>query len=290
LLTNAAWNVIQGNLIGTAIDGVSGLGNVYHAVECTNASNNLIGGTNSGAGNCLAWSQNVSGSGYAGARIRGGSTNDAVLGNTIFSNAGLGIDLGAYGVNANVSCDATTGDNMAQNYPVLTQAVSGRGIGIAGTLNSRANATFRLQFFANPTCGSPIFPSNGQGQIYLGQMSVVTSNNCNTSFVAALPGEVPAGYVITATATDSANNTSEFSACVPVTAVPALAVNPLVASRQVALAWTNSAAGFVLLQTSSLSPPVQWTAVTNAPVLTNGQYVVTLSAASGNRFYVLSFQ
>ncbi len=51
-------------------------------------------------------------------------------------------------------------------------------------------------------------------------MSVVTSNNCNASFVAAFPGSVPVGYVITATATDSANNTSEFSACVPVAPVP----------------------------------------------------------------------
>ena len=70
-------------------------------------------------------------------------------------------------------------------------------------------------------------------------MSVVTSNNCNTSFVAALPGTVPVGYAITATATDSANNTSEFSACVAAGPVPALAVQPAT-SHQVAVAWTNT--------------------------------------------------
>jgi titin len=304
LLTNASWNVIQGNLIGTEIDGVSGLGNVYHAVECTNASNNLIGGTNSGAGNRLAFSQTV----YAGVRIRGGSTNDAVLGNAIFSNGGLGIDLGPYLVNANVPCDAGSGDNMLQNYPILTQAVSGNGTGIRGTLNSRPNRAFLLQFFANPACDSSGY---GEGQIYLGQMSVVTGNDCNTSFVAAFPASVPVGYAITATATDSANNTSEFSACVPVGSWPALSIIwpatfaayyapvgwvPVLsvssaANGQVALAWTNTTITsnlFVLKQTDNLLPPVQWTTVTNRPVVINGQFVVTLSANAGSRFYVLS--
>ena len=159
---------------------------------------------------------------YAGVRIRNGSTNNAILGNAIFSNGALGIDLGAYGVNPNISCGTGSGANMAQNYPMLTQAVSGNGTGIRGTLNSRPNAMFLLQFFANPVCGSP--SGNGEGQIYLGQMSVVTSNNCNASFVAGFPESVPVGYSITATATDSANNTSEFSACFTVGPVPALSV------------------------------------------------------------------
>ena len=209
-------------------------------------------------------------------RVRDGSTNNAILGNAIFSNAGLGIDLGAYGVNPNIACDAGSGANMAQNYPVLTQAVSGNGTGVRGTLNSRPNRPFLLQFFANPTCDSSGY---GEGQIYLGQTSVVTSNDCNVSFVASLPGSVPASYVITATATDSANNTSEFSACVPVSSVPTYRQ----AGRQSAgqLAWTNTATGFVLEQTDSLSPPIQWTTVTNSPVLTNGQFVVTLSGRRG---------
>jgi hypothetical protein len=219
-------------------------------------------------------------------RIRDGSTNNAILGNAIFSNDGFGIDLGNYGVNPNIACDAGSGANMAQNYPVLTQAVSGTGTGVRGTLNSRPNRTFLIQFFANPSCDSLGY---GEGRTYLGQKSVVTSNDCNVSFVASLPGSVPTGSVITATATDSANNTSEFSACVPVSSVPTLAVGPA-ANHQVSLAWTNTATGFVLEQTDSLSPPVQWTAVTNSPVLTNGQFIVTLSATVTKRFYLLSFQ
>ena len=282
LLTNAPWNVVQGNLIGTKIDGVSGLGNAFHAVECTNASNNTIGGAIAAAGNRIGFSQTV----YAGVRIRGGSTSDAVLGNAIFSNGGLGIDLGAYGVNPNTPCDTSSGDNMLQNYPLLSQAVTGNGTGIRGTLNSRPNTTFLLQFFANSACNAQGY---GDGQFYLGQTTLITSNNCNASFVANLPDSTTVGYVVTATATDSANNTSEFSACVPVTSVPTLQVVPAT-NHQVTLAWSNTMSGFGLKQTSSLSPPIQWAAVTNVPVVINGQFVLTLSAATGNRFYVLSFE
>ena len=283
LLTNTSWNVIQGNLIGTKADGVSDLGNVFHGIELeVGANDNLIGGA-VGAGNRIAFSQPIN----AGVRVRDGSTNNAILSNAIFSNSRLGIDLGAYLVNPNLPCDAGSGANMAQNYPVLTQAVSGNGTGIRGTLNARPNRTFLLQFFSNPACNSLGY---GDGQFFLGQKTIVTSNNCNASFVANLPVQVPVGYVVTATATDSANNTSEFSACIPVAPVPVLALKPQPASQQIALAWTNTATGFVLEQTSSLSPPIQWTAVTNTPVITNGQFVVALSATTGNRFYVLRFQ
>jgi hypothetical protein len=175
---------------------------------------------------------------------------------------------------------------MAQNYPVLSQAVSGNGTGIRGTLNSRPNQPFVLQFFGNPACDSSGY---GEGQIYLGQQTVVTDGNCTNSFVVTLPVEVPVGYRITATATDSANNTSEFCACVPVGPVPTLTVSPA-ASQQIALAWTNAATGFVLKQTGSITPIVLWTTVTNVPVATNGQFVVLLPTATGSQFYRLSFE
>ena len=283
-LTNASWNVIQGNAIGTKSDGISGLGNRYHGVECeVGACNNTIGGSGR-AGNRIAFAQTV----YAGVRIRNGSTNNAILGNAIFSNDGLGIDLGVAGVTPNDACDADPGANMLQNYPVLTQAVSGNGTVVRGTLNSRPNQTFTLQFFANPTCGSANYPNNGQGQTYLGQASVLTSNNCNASFAVHLPAQLPAGCAITATATDSANNTSEFSACILVVPTPALTVG--LTNQQVSLGWTNTPTGFVLKQTDSLWPPVHWTSVTNSPVLANGQFVVRLSADAASRFYVLGFE
>ena len=185
-----------------------------------------------------------------------------------------------------MSCGAGTGANMAQNYPVLAQAVSGNGTGIRGTLNSRPNQSFLLQFFANPACDNSGY---GEGQIYLGQQTVVTSNNCNVSFVVASAANVPVGYVVTATATDLANNTSEFSACVPVGPVPGLTVSTAPAS-QIQLAWTNTASGFVLKQTDNLSPPIQWTTVTNIPANIGGQFVLTLPTTAPRRFYALRFE
>ncbi len=185
-LVGAPGNVIQGNLIGTKQDGFSPLGNVFHAVECEAGACDIIIGGAGAAGNRIAFSQTV----YAGVRIRSGSTNNAILGNAIFSNGALGIDLGDAGVNPNIPCGAGTGANMAQNYPVLTQAVSGNGTGVRGTLNSRPNQPFLLQFFANPTCDSS---GNGEGQIYLGQQTVVTSNNCNCEFRRGPPEPSPGG-------------------------------------------------------------------------------------------------
>jgi len=282
-LTNASWNVIQGNLIGTMIDGISRLANTYHGVECEAGAGNTTIGGNEAAGNRIAFASGI----YAGVRIRDRSTNNAILGNAIFSNGALGIDLSStVGVNPNIPCNTGSGANMAQNYPILAQAVSGAGTGVRGTLNSRPNRAFLLQFFANPACDSTGY---GEGQVYLGQTTVVTGNNCNVGFVANLPGSIPVGYFVTATATDSANNTSEFSACVPVGPAPALKIGPTT-NQQVNIAWANTTTGFVLNQTESLSPPIQWTTVTNSPVVTNGQFVVTLSTTTGSRFYVLRFE
>jgi len=281
--TNAPWSVLQGNTIGTKADGSSSLGNTFHNVECeAGANNTTIGGTAAGAGNRIAFAQSI----YAGVRIRAGSANNAILGNSIFSNGALGIDLGNVGINANVSCDTSPGANMLQNFPVLTQAVSGESTVIRGTLNSRPNTSFLLQFFASPTCD----PSgNGEGQIYLADKSVVTSNNCNTSFAATLPVQVPPGYVITATATDPANNTSEFSACLPIISVPTLALTTA-GSTNVNLSWTNNGTTFFLKETQSLFSPIQWTTVTNTPVLNNGQFIVTLPLSGTSRFFLLSYE
>ena len=290
-LTNASGTVIKGNLVGTAIDGTSALGNGntlagFHAVELqNNCHDNLIGGPEAGAGNRIAFAPTRSGIFYAGIRMRDGATNNLIQGNAIFSNGGLGIDLSTYLISLNDPCDADGGANMQQNFPVLTQAVSGTGVGVRGTLNSKANTTFLLQFFANPSCDTLGY---GEGQIYLGEKTVVTSNDCNASFVATVAGH-SAGYAITATATDPANNTSEFSACATSAAWPILTVAAS-SNQQVRFAWTNNPPGFVLKQADSLNAPVQWTTVTNSPATSNGQFVVTQSMTASNRFFLLGFE
>ena len=102
--------------------------------------------------------------------------------------------------------DGDIGSNNLQNYPVVSSAVSG-----STSLNSTANTEFRIEFFANTACD----PSgNGEGQTFLGFENVTTDGTGNVSFSTT----VAVGQFITATTTDPAGNTSEFSECIEVTA------------------------------------------------------------------------
>jgi hypothetical protein len=144
-----------------------------------------------------------------------GAINNALLGNSIFSNAGLGIDLVFDGdpncIEPNDNCDVDTGPNNLQNYPVVTSVISGGGsTHIQGSLNSTPSTTFRVEFFDNSQC-DPF--GNGEGQTFIGSTNVMTDASCNAPINVNLPVNVQAGHVVTATATDPNNNTSEFSAC-----------------------------------------------------------------------------
>ena len=131
-----------------------------------------------------------------------------MLGNSIFSNMGLGIDLGDDGVTLNNSL-GHSGPNNYQNFPVLTSVTTGpSGTTIVGSLSSSANTTYTIQFFANAVAD----PSGyGEGKTYLGQTSVTTNGSGNASFSAVVKAAPNGQSIFSATATDSAGNTSEFS-------------------------------------------------------------------------------
>jgi hypothetical protein len=197
-------NLIQGNFIGTSVTGTSPLGNGLDGIAISKADSETIGGTTAGAGNRIAFN--------GGRGINTGlSTGDSILGNAIFSNGSLGIDLGGNGVTANDTGDSDTGDNNLQNFPVLASVSStGGNTTIAGTLNSTANTAFRIEFFAN----DEIDPSGfGEGKTFIGFTSVPTDSNGNGSFNVSFP-QVAGEPHITATATDPNGNTSEFSAAI----------------------------------------------------------------------------
>lgn len=287
-MTNAWANVIQGNYFGTTTNGVTSLANGQFNLELEEHSiSNTVGGLTIGAGNRIGFSGIL----VAGIRVRALCTNDAILGNAIFSSGGLGIDLGdsalgQNGVSPNDNCDGDTGANQLQNFPVLTQAFSGVNTAIRGALNSVANRTYRMQFFSSPICDGSGY---GEGQVYLGDQLVTTGPNCTNGFVALLPVGVTPGHVVTATATDPANNTSEFSACLAVAATPKLSLAPF-GTSQFTLAWTNTATGFVLKEATNLTPPVVWTTVTNLPTNGGGQFSVTLGRQFAERYYRLNFE
>jgi len=208
-------NVVQGNLIGTNAAGTGAIGNSQHGVLIYYfASNNTIGGTASGAGNTIAFNN------FDGVAIitTGGPTsptNNAVQGNSIFSNTGLGLDLENNGVTANDLGDGDTGANNLQNFPVLNCAhPSGGNTEVKGSLNSTANTTFTLEFFSNAAADPSGF---GEGETFQLSTTVTTDGTGNVNFTASLPTALALGQFVSATATDPSNNTSEFSKSIAVT-------------------------------------------------------------------------
>jgi hypothetical protein len=196
-------NVVEGNCIGTDASGTQPLGNVLGvAVFSIGASHTLIGGTTPGASNLIAFNSKAGVNADAGVSTR-------ILGNGIFANGGLGIDVGGDGVTSNTP-------NGAQNFPVLQSAVTAGGVTtVEGTLNSTANTTFRLEFFADP---APDPSGFGQGQTFLGAINVHTDGNGNSAFTALLSA-VPVGQFLSATSTGPAG-TSEFAQDIPVLPAP----------------------------------------------------------------------
>jgi hypothetical protein len=203
-------NVIQGNIIGLNSTESAPLPNAQVGIWIDLVTDNTtIGGTQSGAGNKIAFNDGP------GVFSIGGNGN-SVRGNSIFSNSSLGIDLGFNGVTANDSNDGDIGPNNLQNFPVITGTIStSNSTTIQGSLNSSPNTTFQIDFYSN----SAVDPlGHGEGAQFFGTTSVNTDGNGNATINVMLPVSLPAGRAVTATATDPNGNTSEFSAADPTTA------------------------------------------------------------------------
>ena len=139
-----------------------------------------------------------------------GTRGNAILGNSIFSNGGLGIDLGGDGVTPNAPGGSRAGPNDLQNYPVLNSvAITGTDTVVTGTLDSSPDAVFDVQFFGNDVADRSGY---GQGKVFLGEITgLATDAGGSASFTASLPTAISSGQFVTATATDPGGNTSEFS-------------------------------------------------------------------------------
>jgi parallel beta-helix repeat protein len=100
----------------------------------------------------------ITASGHDGVRVE--NTPAAVLQNSITDSGYLGIELVG---------------NSNDVPPVLNSAVLTDGmLTISGTLTSKPNITFTLEFFANDSLDSS---GNGEGQTWLGDATVTTDAN-----------------------------------------------------------------------------------------------------------------
>ena len=200
-------NKVQSNLIGINKGG-GALGNGGHGVAILSGSNNLIGGAGSAA-NTITFST------FDGVNVNSGTAN-RILFNRIHSNGQLGIDLAGgtedppptVGITLNDFKDPDTGPNGLQNYPWLNEAKANPNgtTTITGTLNSRPERTYTIQFFAGGI-GDP--DGFGEGQTFVGQKKVETNKKGNAffTFTTTLPDP---GDPISATATGG-GGTSEFA-------------------------------------------------------------------------------
>ena len=279
--------VMENNLIGTDSTGTRPLGNALAGVAIS-GSTNRVGGPNAGQANTIQFN------GGAGVWISSAlSVQNQISGNAIYDNGGLGIDLYPAGLNTNVLLNATNGANGLQNYPVLTNAtVAYGGLMVQGVFNSKAGASYRLEFFATPTWDATNQP---EGKYFLGTTNVTTDGSGNASFAAAFATAPATNLLVTATATDANGNTSEFSAGIAITSsgavAPSLVIAPATSggtTPPATITWPSAAAAFTLEKTASLQPPVQWQPVTSG-IADSGtvKTLVVTNTAGTNQFFRL---
>lgn len=208
-ISSSVSNIVQGNAIGIAGD--MPLPNRAIGIELVNSSmDNFIGGTASGEGNRIAYNSDD------GISVEGINTRrNAIRGNSIFANGGLGVDLRLTGEaphtpTPNDPTDADSGPNALQNFPIITNVVytGSSSVILQGFLRSTPDASFELDFFSNARNEPSGF---GEGEGYLGTTAVDTDSSGFAEFSWVRSGSFSNQY-FTATATDlDTSNTSEFS-------------------------------------------------------------------------------
>jgi hypothetical protein len=182
--------------------GTGPLPNTFEGIAISDSTGNIIGGTQNGAANKIAFN------GTTGVAVFFGTRN-ALRGNSIFSNGALGIDIFGDGVTPNDTTDTDTGPNLSQNFPVLTSVQTSSGnTRIQGSLKSTPNTIFQIDFYSNAALDAS---GNGEGGQFFNTTPVTTNGNGDATIDITFAQVLATGRAITATATDPNGNTSEFS-------------------------------------------------------------------------------
>ncbi len=190
---------IQGNHIGTDLTNTIDLGNGEYGVHLTSLAAPLIGGTNQGEGNIIAFN-GANGIGM----IFYGSGHSPFLGNSIFSNNYTGIKLGggSGGDNyptANDSGDGDSGPNDLLNFPIITQATENAGNTDIGFSLDVPAGDYRIEFFSNTEADPTGY---GEGETFLGYDEATSTGTGSQNFTTTVSGTGHTHLAATATLID----------------------------------------------------------------------------------------
>jgi parallel beta-helix repeat protein len=208
-------NLIDGNFIGADAGGAV-LGNGNAGIHFTGASGDAP------SGNTIRYNT-IANNGDEGVLVSIGQGNK-IRRNRIYNNALLGIDLAAEGVTPNDDdggIQLNDYANRGQNFPVLTGAAGGYHSGrVSGSLTT-TGGDYTVDLYASPSCDASGY---GEGKTWLksGTVTVTVPQGLHQGtatftipFTTTPLLPLFGGDAITATATDAAGDTSEFSACMP---------------------------------------------------------------------------
>lgn len=200
-------NRIIGNYIGVAADGVTPRGNSDDGIDLQDSTDTEVGGTAAAEANIIAYN------GDEGVTLKPGATSARILGNRIFANVGLAIDLNNDGPTSNDDLLSVGWANQGMDAPVISVAwLSGSSLTIAGYIGTApGQAVFsgaRVEIFLSQgTAGA-----QGEGRRLLGVLTAAADGAFGGTFTVS---GVSAGDVVSGTATGA--YTSEFGANAAVT-------------------------------------------------------------------------
>jgi len=238
-------NRITGNLVdfngsdGIDLDGTSAMGNFIE--------NNFIGAAPT------EFNTLPVGNGGTGVRVENSAHDNKIRSNTIQYNAGpgvrlvnglgntirfnnlyfngypndvaMGIDLAGLGVTANDNDGtvlAMSTANRGLNFPLLTLATGAPSeVAVVKGLLTTTPGDYYIDLYANTACDAS---GNGEGATWIGsdKITIKSTETFKDFTIPVVTFAQPTDWTITATATDAASNaspgnTSEFSACKPMT-------------------------------------------------------------------------
>ena len=186
-------------------------GNDFHGIEFQSESGLFVFPPDPATRGGVASGNTITGNGGHGVRVDA-ADRFTITQNVTAGNAGLAIDLSggrqdAFGVTRNDSKDRDVGANQRLNFPERLMATDdGTATVVEGRVDFPDPQSLTIELFANE---APDPSGFGEGETFVG----TATPDAKGRFTATLPAGL-AGQWITATATDSAGNTSEFSEAV----------------------------------------------------------------------------